>query len=927
MQFSLNALRFEDVRQNVINYLKENGRYTAEFDFQGSNLAYIIDSMAYTNMLMSYQLSMMANNIFLDTTEIRKNAVSIGKTLGYKPSRKKAAQISGVIRYNKGANDTASWNENTSIVIPPKTIFTGQNVGLPFVNLDSITLSYRNPLMLEGEFTLYQGTFKSFEVFGDDTSLQSITIPSQDVEDNNLTVSIKPTIGDQVAIAWQHVKTFFGISDQKIYFVEEDIINEGYPRILFGNGIVGRIPSLTETIIVSYLETKGIEGNDENEFEFPESVVNATHSIDISQLALAQFEFVIPTNSFTFGGSDLESLESIKVNAPRYFSAAGRAVTGNDFRTILTDFPSLHSFDVIGGAELYSGDDTQLGKSYITAVPVFDNFFQSEKVYLSEVEEVEILGSIRDLGIISTRKIFFRPSYVIIDVDPSVEIDVDATIEERRSISNAVAANIEDYIITYLNKLGPKYRESKLSSSMNVTPGVISSDVNVSYSLGINHDTFYTNKVTTLFFPSLKQKDLGGNTIYDEYDQPQRISFVKSNSTLLEKYNAENSTSWLIDQWPLTNLEANASVHGALSHPGRERIIFSKDIDQTTIIELYDTIKADGTYVPSDNLWYSKFSFVSQDGVTYTPGLINNGDSTWNIMLDTYVIGVLSINANNWEVTSVNTEVLESMGVVDMSEITKIFITHEIDENNWNYPSSDSTVTTKISIKTSGNASSLQLRGKSRIFDFEWVEPDPLGAPGDFEYLITELQTINGIEFEASIDAPNNKAIISYDGTDVLEIVRNPVFNTNTVTFIDDLVLNDINMRADSYSILSHDVLDESGMVIGTTEAVYLVDIFNESKISTMKYDTGETTFLKNIVGTVKEETSSFDINLSITRSIPIKTVFDEYTENNLMDFLSFQQDDILDSNGNPVDLVTDFDARFCQFVILNVSSPTLKRV
>ena len=86
-QFSLNAVRFEDVRAEVVKFLTENGRYDAQFDFSGSNIAYVIDTMAYTTMLMSYMLSTVANDNFLDTTTLRKNAVSIGKTLGYKPKR------------------------------------------------------------------------------------------------------------------------------------------------------------------------------------------------------------------------------------------------------------------------------------------------------------------------------------------------------------------------------------------------------------------------------------------------------------------------------------------------------------------------------------------------------------------------------------------------------------------------------------------------------------------------------------------------------------------------------------------------------------------------------------------------------------------------------------------------------------------------
>ena len=55
-QFSLNAIRFEDVRAEVVKFLTAQGTYDAPLDFEGSNLAYIIDTMAYTTMMMSYMV-------------------------------------------------------------------------------------------------------------------------------------------------------------------------------------------------------------------------------------------------------------------------------------------------------------------------------------------------------------------------------------------------------------------------------------------------------------------------------------------------------------------------------------------------------------------------------------------------------------------------------------------------------------------------------------------------------------------------------------------------------------------------------------------------------------------------------------------------------------------------------------------------------
>jgi hypothetical protein len=52
------------------------------------------------------------------------------------------------------------------------------------------------------------------------------------------------------------------------------------------------------------------------------------------------------------GGSDRESVESIKFNAPRYYATQDRAVTKDDYVSLIkANFPSIQSVTVFGGEE------------------------------------------------------------------------------------------------------------------------------------------------------------------------------------------------------------------------------------------------------------------------------------------------------------------------------------------------------------------------------------------------------------------------------------------------------------------------------------------------------------------------------------------------------------------------------------------------
>ena len=96
-EFGVNLVRFEDVRAAMVEYLKANSAYSGDFDFDASNIGYELDIAAYQTMLQSYHNTLIANNVFIDTTEIRGNAISLSKPMGYRPKRKVASRFSGSI--------------------------------------------------------------------------------------------------------------------------------------------------------------------------------------------------------------------------------------------------------------------------------------------------------------------------------------------------------------------------------------------------------------------------------------------------------------------------------------------------------------------------------------------------------------------------------------------------------------------------------------------------------------------------------------------------------------------------------------------------------------------------------------------------------------------------------------------------------------
>jgi len=660
-QFSLNAIRFEDVRAEVVKFLTANGTYDAPLDFEGSNLAYIIDTMAYTTMMMSYMVSTVANDNFLDTTTLRKNAVSIAKTLGYKPKRIQASRMEGVFTYNPGDR---FFDEESKLIIPASTIFMGSEDGYSWVNTEPITLlvNPKNPFELTSaadelhpRITLLQGVYKKFSVLGTGKSLQSFTIPSKFIDENNMKVSVYTTQHEEVSkVPWTLVRTFFDIQGDEIYFLEEDILNEGTPKIIFGNNIVGRAPSLTETIIVDYLETVGPAANGELDIDISgDLVLNKSFDIDSVDLSKLEFEPSAPS----FGGQDYETLDSIKANAPRFFATAGRAVTGNDYDTLIkTEYSHLiDEVNVIGGNQLEPGNNNFLGNAYIAATPttssIKNQFLDSLQLYVNEGDEVRIISSLTTSGIIATNKYFLKPSYIYLDIIPKIEISSKISPTELKETEETAFDTLVDYFDEEFKGFEVPYRNSKVRSQVDAIENVISTDIDTNYGFILNRDSFYIDRESVFWLP-VKFKRENGQVVKGLNNVPVTTNFIKKNEQIIKDYNANNQS--IIDLIHITIIDQNnveIEMVDNIWH-GRDTSIDAKYTDRFWRITLEANIPLDPTVDPSGTLHKWNILINNEDNTgTLHIGTIHLTDTKQLIILEnsdpnikTYLNDIVEVN-------------------------------------------------------------------------------------------------------------------------------------------------------------------------------------------------------------------------------------------------------------------------------------------
>ena len=87
-------LDFSQVKLTLTDYLKANSNFT-DYDFEGSNLSAIVDLLAYNTYITSYNANMVSNEVFIDSSTLRENVVSLARNIGYVPRSRKASSAIG----------------------------------------------------------------------------------------------------------------------------------------------------------------------------------------------------------------------------------------------------------------------------------------------------------------------------------------------------------------------------------------------------------------------------------------------------------------------------------------------------------------------------------------------------------------------------------------------------------------------------------------------------------------------------------------------------------------------------------------------------------------------------------------------------------------------------------------------------------------
>ena len=90
-KLEISELDFDGIKTNLKTFLRQQDEFT-DYDFEGSGMSALLDVLAYNTHYLGYNANMLANEMFLDSADLRSSVVSKAKQVGYTPTSATAAQ-------------------------------------------------------------------------------------------------------------------------------------------------------------------------------------------------------------------------------------------------------------------------------------------------------------------------------------------------------------------------------------------------------------------------------------------------------------------------------------------------------------------------------------------------------------------------------------------------------------------------------------------------------------------------------------------------------------------------------------------------------------------------------------------------------------------------------------------------------------------
>ncbi len=481
-------LDFDSIKTNLKKFLRQQDQFT-DYDFDGSTINTLLDVLAYNTHYNGVYANVLANEMFLDSADMRNSIVSHAKHVGYTPRSATApyADVNLVVNNATGATLTASQG----------TTFTStvEGVSYNYIVKEDTTTTPVDGVYTFKNLELYEGTLVTNKYTVNTTDANQRFLIKNDMADTTtLLVKVQNSSTDTTTTTYALSTDLADVSSTSAIYFLEGAEDEQY-EVVFGDGVLGKALSTGNIVSLIYIVTNGSDSNGASSFALSGNVGGFT---DVS----------LTVNTNSVNGADPESPASIRFNAPKQFATQNRAVTAKDYESkVKSIYSNAKSVQVWGGED---NETPVYGRVYISINPVAG-------ATLTEATKSDIITQLKDFNVASITPVIEDPETTFIQPTVTIRYDAKSTTNTAESIKSLVQTAITNFNTDSLQEFDQVFRHSKFIETVNKADDSILSNITTlklhkSFTATLTSSTTYTISFNNaLYNPhSGHNSDMGG---------------------------------------------------------------------------------------------------------------------------------------------------------------------------------------------------------------------------------------------------------------------------------------------------------------------------------------------------------------------------------------------------------------------------------
>lgn len=531
----LTTLDFNTLKDSFKTYLKSQEKYK-DYDFESSNFNVLLDVLSYNTYMNSFYLNMVNSEMFLDSAQLRNSIISHAKELNYLPRSKRSAKATLDLEIPTVGIDT--------FTIPKGTRFNASSGydNYVFTTEEAITYRSSNNYFVISNLDVYEGNYVDpADTFVMDYRKENpiFTLSNVGVDTESVNVLVSEDNGVTYT-EYTYAETLFNLTNQsKVFFIQG--ADDNKYSIFFGDNVMSYKPADGSIVVVTYRVSSGL---------IPTGTYNFNLDDDLASFNEGNYGeggITITVVDQPTGGSDEESNESIRFNAPRHFQTQERAITNDDYRIlVLNNFPEVKAVNVYGGESVT--DTVQFGKVFI--IP---STFSGTT--LTDSKKADIVEFLTNRSSLSIEPVIINPDYLYVTLNTKVYVDFSSTVYSGVQIENLVRSAIITYNDDYLEDFNVAFRYSRLTESiLDSTDGIISTE-----------SVFLMKKITT---PVLNQSFVTSFSFNNQVDSNEPVQSSRFSSAGKTYYITNQvidpTTNNILDLNPNTLYKVEVTASGVL---------------------------------------------------------------------------------------------------------------------------------------------------------------------------------------------------------------------------------------------------------------------------------------------------------------------------------------------------------------------------